>query len=287
MKRTQQLTRLAAIVAGIALLVFFIVGALSHWAWAGFDKPLYDWMQLLIIPVVLALVAVWFNRIDKKNEVAIASDNQQESALQSYLDHMQELLLEKGLRESQPGDEVRNIARVRTLTMFYQLDARRTNYMLSFLNEAAIISEDQGNCIVSFNKANLRLASMHGVNLGGLSFSEANLSESDLSESILMKTNLSRARLFGANLRRTILNEADLSGADLSGANLSGSMLIGTNLSGADLSGANLHRTILNEADLSGADLSGANLHGALIMKTNLSRALINQKNLNKAHTLL
>src|SRR5690242_3953327 len=113
MKRNQILT---TFVGCVAVVAFLIVGAFKHWAWAGFDKPLYDWMQLLIIPVVLALIAVWFNRIDKKNELdiaqqranderALAIDNQQEAALQGYLDRMQELLLDKNLRESKPGDE--------------------------------------------------------------------------------------------------------------------------------------------------------------------------------------
>ena len=85
-------------------------------------KTLWDWMQLLIIPFALALIALWFNRTERKNEQTLSSDNQQEAALHSYLDRMSELLLEKKLRESDPKAEVRNVARVRTLSMLYQLN---------------------------------------------------------------------------------------------------------------------------------------------------------------------
>lgn len=59
-------------------------------------------MQLLIIPVALALIAFWFNRVERSSEQAIATDNQQETALQAYLDNMSELLLKDDLRESKP-----------------------------------------------------------------------------------------------------------------------------------------------------------------------------------------
>jgi hypothetical protein len=107
-------------------------------------KTLWDWMSLLIIPVILALVGFFFTRTERRNEQAIAKqradaeqnlaiDNQQEAALQGYLDRMAALLLEKNLRESKPDDEERTVARVRTLTMLFQLDTRRINYMLAFL----------------------------------------------------------------------------------------------------------------------------------------------------------
>ena len=59
-------------------------------------------------------------------------DNQRETALQEYIDKMSELLLQKNLRESAEEDEVRKIARVRTLTILPRLDARRKGSVLHF-----------------------------------------------------------------------------------------------------------------------------------------------------------
>src|SRR5438874_719490 len=114
-KQLLMLTGIVAACIGVVALIF--AGYWFHWVWTGFNKTLWDWMQLLIIPVALALVAVWFNRIERKNEQFIASDNQRETALQGYLDRMSELLLKEDLRLSNPDDEVRNVARVRTLTL--------------------------------------------------------------------------------------------------------------------------------------------------------------------------
>src|SRR6185436_681231 len=64
----------------------------------GFEtKTLWDWMELLIIPLILAVGAFFLNRSERKTEREIAKDRQQEQALQSYFDQMTELLLEKDL----------------------------------------------------------------------------------------------------------------------------------------------------------------------------------------------
>ncbi len=129
----------------LVLLVLIILGYIFNWSWAGLHgKTLYDWLQLLIIPAVLALGGYLFNYTTGKNERAateqntqaeretaekraqterdVALDNQREAALQAYIDNMSELLLHENLRESGEDDEVRKIAHVRTLTLLLRLD---------------------------------------------------------------------------------------------------------------------------------------------------------------------
>ena len=138
-------------IIGFIALVFS--GYWFHWAWTGFNKTLWDWMQLLIIPVALALVAIWFNRNERKNEQRIASDNQHEIALQSYLDRMSELLMKENLRTSNPNDEVRSVARVRTLTILHQLDGDRKGSVVQFLHESNLIGPTPDKRIVDIKGA--------------------------------------------------------------------------------------------------------------------------------------
>src|SRR6266566_1389790 len=127
---------------GIALLVAFIGGYFFNWDWTGFSsyipptkdsnfqrgKTLWDWLNLLgvlAIPAVVGLGAAWYTTQQGKVSDRENTDNQHETALQAYIDKMSELLLEKRLRESPPEAEVRTVARVRTITILSQLDARR------------------------------------------------------------------------------------------------------------------------------------------------------------------
>jgi hypothetical protein len=270
---------------GITLIVGIIGGYLLNWGWTGLNGPtateitsspkitktlayqpgktLWDWLQLLIIPLVLAIAALLFNlattrteqkiakdRIEQDRQIAkeryendqrIALDKQREDLLQIYLDRMSELLLKEELGSSAAKPEVRNVARVRTATILVQLDARRIGYVFAFLRQSGLMSTKPNDSIVS-------------------------LSQTDLS-----KINLSQATLY----------KADLSGADLSGANLSRANLIG-----AKLIGAGLYQANLSGADLGGADLGGANLRKADLSGAGLSGAIVTSEQLETAKSL-
>jgi len=296
MKRTQRFTRIAIAVACLATLAFLIVGAVKHWAWTGFDKPLYDWMQLLIIPVVLALVAVWFNRIDKKNEQTVTTDSQQEQALQGYLDRMSELLLEKNLRESKLESEARNIARARTLTVLPRLDTTRKASLLIFLYESNLIGTDTKDNVISLQGANfnnVELPSRHlvGINLSGCDLSGANLRDCNLSSSDLSGCNLS-----GANLSHSYLDNTNLSAitntitsitvtTSTSGnqefriplAHKISTKLDKVNLYKASLRNVNLYGAIITNSNIVGADFSGTSLKDVLLNGTIGTKELMNE----------
>lgn len=224
-------------------------------------KTLWDWLQLLIIPLVIAIVGVAFDlaitrteqriarrryendqliakqRYEQEQQIAaqhyeqdqkIALDKQREDLLQAYLDRMSELLLDRNLRKSVPDDEVRNVARVRTITVLFQLDTRRIGYVFAFLRETGLMSSQSNENIVSLSQSDLRK-----INLSGALIYLANLSEAILNEANLSKTFLYGANLSDASLRKANLNKANLSEADLSGANLSFANLSKANLSKA------------------------------------------------------
>src|SRR6266699_2227391 len=105
------------IVLFIAFLAFTLAVHWLGWDWTGFagyspptpqyqhGKTLWDWLQLLFIPILLAIGGYWFNQIQKsrdesaaaqrdktereaavqrdKTEREIAADNQREVALQA------------------------------------------------------------------------------------------------------------------------------------------------------------------------------------------------------------
>jgi hypothetical protein len=53
-------------------VLFLLGGYQFNWGWTGFNgsnksgKTLRDWMQLLFIPVVLAVAGFWFNHRERK-----------------------------------------------------------------------------------------------------------------------------------------------------------------------------------------------------------------------------
>jgi hypothetical protein len=212
--------------------------------WTGFKgKTLWDFLSLLIVPVMLVLIGIMFNRAEtqRQNDIEdrrataqaeVEADRVQEAALQNYYDEMTQLLLEQDLRTSQPAQV---IARARTLAVLRGLDGSRKGMLVRFLHEAELIQ-------VSSSITETPVINLHGADLRNAGLQWADLRHADLS---------------GADLREAGLSAADLSGADLSGANLSGAFF-----SRADLSRANLRGAYLDEASL-GTQEGTANLSGA------------------------
>ncbi|HEY6287545.1 MAG TPA: pentapeptide repeat-containing protein [Ktedonobacteraceae bacterium] len=266
----------------IALALTILIGGYKlNWAWTGFTgtnesyKTLYDWMQLLFIPLVLTIAGLWFNHRERKAaelraedeqkaaelradneqktaelraqagreieqqrakaEQGLVLDNQREAALQGYINEMSELLLHENLRKSKEKDEVRNIARVRTLTIVPRLDGSRKRSVLEFLYEAGLILRDQ-----------------------------------------------SIIDLYFADFSDTFMQTIDLHGADLSGATLHYSHIVGANLQNIDLSGADMSFAIMQSADLRGANLKDTDFTGADLLDAKVTQAQLNKADLAK-----
>lgn len=273
---------LLIIVVLIAIGVFIRMGYTS--SWTGLEgKTLWDWMELLIVPVVLAVGAYLFNRAERRAdrlreeeraevEFKLAFENAQEARLQNYLDQMTNLILDKNLLNSKPGDEIRDIARAHTISVLNVLDGTRKATVLEFLHKSKLIS---GEAVIS-----LRQASLNGLDLlFGTDLRGANLEKAFLNNANLVSANLREANLSSAYLRGTRLNGADLTGADLTDVILSeATMAEALLLSGSgNISMAELRNAVLDDPELSASDLDemvdGATLRGAIIANDQLATA--------------
>jgi hypothetical protein len=184
-------TALALVALLVMIVTITILGYWLRWSWTGLvdvqanpdTRLAWDWLGLLIIPIVLGAGALWFNNQTRKseqelaqrereNDRAIAEDRIREDALQRYLDRMSELVLDKNLKESKRNDAVRATARVGTVA---RDESREPRFIEPIMD---VVAADLGN-------ANL---------------SHADLQFADLGSANLIDTHLACANLIGANL---------------------------------------------------------------------------------------
>lgn len=275
-QKYKQLLIIVGIAIILLLIVFALAVHWLGWDWTGFTgydkvttariisvtssctvtrteeyqpgKTLWDWLGLiaaLAIPVVVGFGAAWFTAQQGKVSARENTDNQRAATLQAYIDKMSELLIKEHLGcelSSTKGElttteeEVRKIARVRTLTALEQLDGKRKRIVLQFLHESGMIGKDK--TIIALRGANLVGADLRGAILNGADLHKVNLS--------------------GAHLNRADLSfVAKLSGADFTGADLRGA-----NFAEADLTGAKVTTEQLDKAkSLEGATMPDGSKH--------------------------
>jgi uncharacterized protein YjbI with pentapeptide repeats len=204
--------------------------------WTGFrGMTVRSWLELLVVPLALVVIGFLFSvqqdarqqRIENQRAEAereLAVQRAQDEALQAYLDQMSGLLLERDLRASESGSEVRTLARARTLTVLSRFDPSGKTAVMQFLVEANLVQGAGREPIIDLRDAYLSHADLTGANLRRAYLSHAYLYDASLSHANLGDAYLGYAYLSGADLGDAYLGEANLSGvlgeANLRRANL-------------------------------------------------------------------
>ncbi|MDX2239888.1 MAG: pentapeptide repeat-containing protein [Leptolyngbyaceae cyanobacterium bins.302] len=181
-------------------------------------KTAWDWMQLLIVPIILAGATWYLQDQAKRREDALKTDKERQETLNKYYEFISTLLSKESQESSESSQNASEdvkfetskwiIARARTLTALQELDNPRKVQLLSFLNEAKLIN--RGDPRIKLVDADLRNLNLKKTALCGVSLRGANLSGADLRNSLLIQTDLSETNLSSARI-----DNADLTGATL------------------------------------------------------------------------
>jgi hypothetical protein len=222
--------------------------------WGIKDKTFWNWMELLVVPAVLATGAWYLDksqteaqvvREDKRIKVAngieggrieeskrIEDERNKIGILNNYRRSITELIKDGGLHSSQSTDDIVLAARALTISTLPQLGGAQKGGLLSFLFEIELIGGPSGKAaVISLRNADFSDAQLSDGHLGWADLKDANFRRADLTETTFWGAYLNEAFLMEATLKGAELNDANLSGTDLSDANLEEADLRGvTNL---------------------------------------------------------
>ncbi len=285
------LAALIAVVA-IAAIAFTVTAYRRDWSWTGLPadpgdgspvnpprtaKTLWDWLQLLVVPLVLALAAFALNaaQADRdrrqedrraaqqrvfdqrraEREQANAQDRAREDTLRTYLRQMSQLITDSGLAAPRhPADpDTKALARTLTLVALRRLDGPRKGVLVQFLAEAGLIMQT-----VPWYRTS------RGWRAGAISRSQPRVSlvGADLRGAVmpihLGSEFVSGPRGTGLRSRAAAFEDADLRAADFRGRDLTGVSFRRADLRGARFDRASLSGTLFEAACLSGATFIAA-----------------------------
>ena len=159
----------------VSILLFLAILMLIHQGysltWTGFGdfiaangetvrgKTLWDWMQLFLIPIFLSVVVFFLNHSERMSEREALADRERKVAFQAYLDRMTDLLLKEKLRVTKKM-EVRDVARIRSITVLEGLDTNQKRIVLLFFTEAGLITQKP---IIDLSEANLNRVDLQRI----------------------------------------------------------------------------------------------------------------------------
>lgn len=308
----------------LGVLLILLVVSLLAWIirqtaqnnWLGFEgKRLWHWMDLLLVPVIVAFV-VWIldrrehmsdriaakARVDHEQNLTnqraatdrkINNDRLNQQTLESCLEYISEHILNAHVSPATPLVKTA-IIRARVLEVIDSLgyDYQRRDQVLRFLYETDYHKTGAASQPLfreaNLSKLKLRKADLRQVDFTKTDLTSANLCGSRLSEACFEDARLPVSRLIGvsldkANLTRADLNKACLAKSSLVDSILNDAQLNDANLKCANLSGAEMKKARLDYANLKRANLSDAQLSGAVMKGANLHSVSLQRTVLNNA----
>ena len=212
-------------------------------------KTLWDWLEVVGIPVTVVIIAGWFavaaQRAGRRAEEQRERDTERarEATLRTYLDRVTNLILEHNLQNSAEGSPQRAVAHAQTFAALRTLDGPRKRVLLQFLKESQLINRDKP--IISLHLADLTSVEISHADLSGADLRGVTLRGADLRNANLRNSDFTEAVLTNANLRNSDLTEAILTNANLHNSDLRDAVVTKEQLdSASDLYGALLPRGI-------------------------------------------
>jgi uncharacterized protein YjbI with pentapeptide repeats len=250
-------------------------------------KTIWDFVELLFIPLALGLGAYFLNRSEKNREISVEEKraalereimigNQRHTALQAYFEKMTDLLIKENIRDLQKDVKVNNSKKTETgRRQLEALSAARawTKTTLSYLNY------NQKSIVIEFLLANdliyteKTLIDLSDEDLEGVTFHRRNLSKVRLCEAIL-----TNAKFDGC-----WLNDADLTHTNLNGATFNKCKMYKTNLYETDASGARFLSTEMDEAVFACSNLADATFKNIDASSVNFAYAKAQKANFEGA----
>ena len=268
-------------------------------------KTLWNWLDLLIAPAIISLIAVGltvgWSLFDRQQASKLEATRYHQRLVREYINSVKVLLLDEYHHEEYKKPEilpkdVENFIKSKTATTIKALkdSPEQRKRLIDFLRRvevgfAPLLNRDfqimpQDICDQKVTTKTKEYSHF----LCGINLDKANLNESQLDHSIfqyakfrevsfkkanLDSSHLQHAFLQEAHLQNTSLQNSDLAGAKLKDAKLKDAKLKDAKLKDADLKGVNLRGADLTRANLGGADLKDADLTGADLTKANLRGA--------------
>lgn len=248
---------ITAIIYGIiGIIIAYLLLRISSLNWSGFyDKRLWDWLGLLIVPFFLALGAFYIeDQANSRNKESLIERREQQ-LISNYIQQINSLIIKNENLPDLPSisPEKQAIAEAMTINLLDGLNSESKNKIFKFLSDSSLI-----RC-----EGNLHTECDPTIHLEGVNLSKIKLIDLELSNANFKEANLSEAKL-----ENIILNNANLRFSNFNEAKLVNVSLVNADLRHADLRDANFsENTNLRDAKLSGANLSGADLSGTIDLK--------------------
>lgn len=197
-------------------------------------KTLWDWLDLLIVPVSIGVVGWIYKEYEKSKEERRIKEDKYNDILDSYFKNISDLILNSNLTKNKKNKKSKKIARTRTIIALEELDGERKGQILQFLRETKLLkkidilganfSEGDFEGLVLRNQiikgVNFKNSNFDNSYLDGTQFISCDLDSCSFSNSSLKNVDFNYSKLNNSTIRNTDVTTVKFEGAELNNVDL-------------------------------------------------------------------
>lgn len=235
-------------------------------------KTLWDWLELLIIPIALVLGGYFLNRSEKRLEIKLAEEKaktdrkiaevrNQEIILGEYFDRMSDLLIEKQIHGSESDSVVRDVARTRTLSVLRRIYPDRKAIVLKFLYESElIIKKQEREPLITLKDADLQGLELEKTEFFDIDLSGANLFLAKFKDVRFINSNLNDIDFSNSSVEFCFFNNVELMNSVFDFIKLNNVSFDKCNFNGFSSKAMEIINSSIINSDLSNAEIKSAEI---------------------------
>lgn len=223
----------------ILISALTIIHRLSEYKWSGFqDKQLWNWLELLIIPILLAFGGFFLQTQTAQRQKYFDAQQKKQQSLKEYFKSVQGIVnyplkknrskeIEKEYQETKSHHLIDNLSYEEikiiesfTQLVFSEIDGKQKRQVVKFLYALGLIKchedKNENSCekIINLERADLTKADLKNLDLKNVLLEGVNLKDADLSNADLELANLQNANLENTDFKLAKLKNATMSNAD-------------------------------------------------------------------------
>jgi uncharacterized protein YjbI with pentapeptide repeats len=278
----------------IIAVVALTSNIVSNFKWSGFQKKsLWDWLQLLVVPSMLAFGAFYLNYSSEARDKKLADEQHKQEVVKDYFSKMQSLILEeKRIRISEtPSEQIKrdyysknsssskdqqklspesqSIARALTLAVLDEVNGSQKGKIIAYLAEAGLI--EQPTPAIRLNSANLKEIILEDINLDKVMINYANMTGANMTDVTFRNSDISYSDLSNSTLKNVNFNNPNYIEDQIKAPKTAGVTKIGSvNLKGSTIIDGNFNFTNLQTSTTTN---KGLNFDGATLKYTTEDKA--------------
>lgn len=287
----------------ISLIILFVVQGYSTTLIInlGFQKPLWDWLTLILVPLLVPIIVgygIWWldKQEDERNKQNVARreeelqhrnfEQKSQETFQTFLDAMNQLLLEYHTDLFSTKHPARKIAQGRTKHALLILNSGWRIQLLQFLKDTELIivpdkptDSESEELVGLFNAIDLHHYRFRRDELNQSDFRHIKAKYYRFFDLNMNQVSMDHAQMENARIYRCRMNESDLSNA-----NMAKVKIFRTKLNDGNFKQVILEQAVLGTVELEEADFSGARLADACFKSVNLRSANFSQADLSRSY---